>query len=318
MKLLKTTALSLVVVSILSPVNTFAEDSWVTVYGKAVIAIDKVDEDNGDDQWEVNSYASRFGVKGKGSAGDGFEAFYKFEWQVDIADEAKEKNLSSRNQIVGLRGSFGEVFLGRHDTPTKSLQKKIDLFGDMTGDIKYTFNAEKRTSDIVQYSSPKMSGFKVKVAFIPGEDTGTNDGLADGTSMALEYGIGNLDLGLAFDADVEGDGVDTTRLVAQYKIDAWRLGFMYQTTDNMGADGDGFMVSAKYITGNDSFKLQFIDSDSWQAGVSSKVKYSSQTSIGWDHKLGKKLNIFTYLTVGEEGATGDEDSIFGVGLVLKF
>ncbi len=318
MKYLKTTVLSLAVANMLSPVNAFAEDSWVNVYGKAVIAIDKVDEDNGDDQWEVNSYASRFGVKGKGSAGDDFEAFYQLEWQVDIADEAKENNLSSRNQIVGLRGGFGEVFLGRHDTPTKSLQKKIDLFGDMTGDIKYTFNAEKRASDIVQYSSPKMSGFKVKFAFIPGEDTGTNDGLADGTSIALEYGIGDLDLGLAFDADVEGEGVDTTRLVAQYKIDAWRLGFMYQTTDNVDADGDGFMVSAKYIAGDDSFKVQLIDSDSWQAGVSSKVKYSSQASIGWDHKLGKKLNTFTYLTVGKEGATGDEDSIFGVGLVLKF
>ncbi len=318
MKLVKMTVLGLAVASILSPVSTLAEDDWVNVYGKINIALDKVDEDNGDDQWEVNSYASRFGIKGKGSAGEGLEAFYQLEWQVDIADEAKENNLSSRNQIVGLRGNFGEAFLGRHDTPTKSLQKKIDLFGDMTGDIKHTFNAEKRANDIVQYSTPKMSGFKVKFAFIPGEDTGTNDGLADGASVALEYVAGDLDLGLAFDADVEGEGVDTTRFVAQYKIDAWRLGFMYQTTDNNDADGDGIMVSAKYISGNDSFKLQMMDTDSWQAGVSSKVKYSSQATVGWDRKLGKKLTGYTYLTVGEEGATGDENSIFGVGVVLKF
>ena len=163
-----------------------------------------------------------------------------------------------------------------------------------------------------------MSGFRGKVAFIPGEDTGTNDGLADGTSIALEYGTGDLDLGLAFDADVEAEGVDTTRFVAQYKVAAWRLGFMYQTTDFLEADGDGFMVSAKYIHGDDSFKVQIIDSDSWKAGVSSKVKYSTQTSLGWDHKMGKKFTTYSYYTMGEEGATGDDDSVFGVGVVLKF
>ncbi len=294
-----------------------AEDNWLTVYGKVNIAIDKVDEDNGDEQWEVNSYASRFGVKGKGPAGDGFEAFYRLEWQVDVADEAKEKNITSRNQIVGLRGGFGEVFLGRHDTPTKSLQKKIDLFGDLTGDIKNTFNAEKRANDIVQYSTPEISGFKGKVAFIPSE-TDTSERLADGTSIALEYSKGDLDLGFAFDTDVEAEGIDTTRLVAQYKIDTWRLGFMYQTTDFIDADGDGFMVSAKYILGDDSFKVQIIDSDSWKAGVSSKVKYSTQTSLGWDHKMGKKFTTYGYYTMGEEGATGNDDSVFGVGVVLKF
>ena len=38
------------------------------------------------------------------------------------------------------------------------------------------------------------------------------------------------------DADVEAEGVDTTRFVAQYKVAAWRLGFMYQTTDFLEAD----------------------------------------------------------------------------------
>ena len=318
MTVLKHSIIALAITGILTPATSLADDDWINVYGKLHVTLDKVDEDGGDDQWEVNSNASRIGVKGKGSAGDGIEAFYQFEWQVDVADNSGSDNIKSRNQIVGVRGGFGEVFLGRHDTPTKKLQKKIDVFGDLTGDIKKSFNAEKRASDIIQYSTPKMSGFKIKAAFIPGEDTGVNDGIADGTSVAFEYAIGDLDLGISFDADVEGDGVDTTRFVAQYKIDAWRFGFMYQTTDNNGLDGDGLMASAKYTTGANTFKLQVIDSDAWEAGVSSKVKYTSQTSIGWDHKLGKKLTGTTYLTLSEEGATGNDDSIFGVGLVLKF
>ncbi|WP_444995073.1 porin [Aliikangiella sp. IMCC44359] len=315
---LRNFALSSIALACMATTGTVAaEDEWVDVYGKIMLTLDKVDEDNGDDQWEVNSNASRFGVKGKGAAGN-LEAFYQLEWEVDIADESKEKNIKSRNQFVGVRGGFGEILGGRSDTPTKKLQKKIDLFGDLQGDIKHTFNAEVRASNIVQYSTPKMGGFKAKLALLPGEDTGSNDGLADATSIALEYKTGGLNLGLSMDSDVEGENVDTTRIMAQYKMDAWQFGLMYQDTDNNGTDGDGIMASVKYSSGDNAFKLQVIDSDAWEAGVSSKIKYTSQTSIGWDHKLGKKTTFFTYLTLSEEGANEDEDSIFGIGLVQKF
>lgn len=321
---IKTLALSSIALACLSATNpAIAEDEWVDVYGKIILTLDKVDEDNGDDQWEVNSNASRFGVKGKGDAG-GVEAFYQMEWEIDMSDSSKSSNdhIKARNQIVGVRGGFGEVFGGRHDTPTKKLQKKIDLFGDLKGDIKNTFNGEVRASNIVQYSTPKMGGFKAKLAFVPGEDSDAtdgivNDGIADGTSIALEYKTGHLNIGVSVDADVEAVGVDTTRAMAQYKMDAWQFGFMFQDTDNNGVSGDGVMASVKYSSGDNAFKLQVMDTDVYLTGAG-KAKYSSQTSLGWDRKLGKKTTFFTYVTMGEEGATGDDDTIFGIGLVQKF
>ena len=316
---IKTLALSSVALACLAATSpVLAEDEWVDVYGKIILTLDKVDEDNGDDQWEVNSNASRFGVKGKGDAG-GVEAFYQIEWEVDLADSSKssDDHIKARNQIVGVRGGFGEVFGGRHDTPTKKLQKKIDLFGDLTGDIKNTFNGEVRASNIVQYSTPKMGGFNAKIAFVPGEETGTNDGLADGTSIALEYKTGGLNLGVSVDSDVEDVGIDTTRAMAQYKMDAWQFGLMFQDTDNNGVSGDGVMASVKFTSGDNSFKLQVMDTDVYVTGAG-KAKYSSQTSLGWDRKLGKKTTFFAYLTNGEEGVSGDDDSVFGIGLVQKF
>ena len=63
---LKSFALSTVALACMTTSNfAVAEDQWVNVYGKIMITLDKVDEDNGDDQWELNSNASRFGVKGK-------------------------------------------------------------------------------------------------------------------------------------------------------------------------------------------------------------------------------------------------------------
>lgn len=316
---IKNLALSGVALACLAATNpAVADDEWVDVYGKLFLSLDKVDEDNGNDQWELNSNASRFGIKGKGKAGS-LEAFYQLEWEVDITDSSKssDDHIKARNQIVGLRGGFGEVFAGRHDTPTKKLQKKIDLFNDLKGDLKTTFNGEVRASNIAQYSTPKKGGFQAKFAFVPGEETPANDGLTDGTSIAVEYKTGGLNLGLSFDADIEGEGVDTTRVVTQYKMDAWQFGFMYQDTDNNGVDGDGIMASVKYTSGDNSFKLQVADSDAWETGAG-KAVYTSQTSLGWDHKLGKKTTFFTYLTQSEEGATGDDDSIFGIGIIQKF
>jgi len=319
MKNLKSWVAGLALISLVPCYSVIAEDNWVDLYGKINLTLDSVDEGNGDDQWEINSNASRFGVKGYGEAGE-LEAFYQLEWEVDLSDNSKgsEDNIKSRNQVVGIRGGFGEIFAGRHDTPTKKLQKKIDIFGDLIGDIKYSFNGEKRANDIIQYTTPPAKGFKAKLAFIPGEDTGSNDGLADGISVAMEYKTGDLNVGISFDSDVESEGIDTSRLMAQYKLDDWQFGFIYQDTDNGDLSGDGFMLSGKYKTGNHSLKLQLIESDAWEAAVSSKVKYTSQTSIGWDYKLGQKTTAFTYLTLSEEGITKDDDRTFGVGLIQKF
>lgn len=330
MKLIRFALSSIALAGLAAANAAVADDEWVDVYGKIMLTIDKIDQDNAAspserDQWELNSNASRFGVKGKGEAGEGLEAFYQLEWEINLTDKGgADENMKSRNQIVGLRGGFGEVFAGRHDTPTKKLQKEIDIFGDLSGDIKHSFNAEKRMNNIVQYSTPNIGRFKAKLAVIPGEGSaqadgsGINDGIADAISIALEYKTANLNLGISRDADVEGDGIDTTRLMAQYKMGAWQFGLMFQDTDNNGADGNGFMASIKYKMGKNIFKIQLIDSDAWQTGVSSKVKYSSQSSLGWDRKLGKKTTVFTYLTLSEEGVTGDDDSIFGVGIVQKF
>ena len=83
-------------------------------------------------------------------------------------------------------------------------------------------------------------------------------------------------------------------------------------------EGDATVASVKYSSGDNAYKLQFIDSDAYQAGVSSKVKYSSQTSFGYDKKLGKKTTFFTYYTTGEVADTDVKDNVFGFGVVQKF
>jgi len=319
MNILKPALISLALSSVLAPAFASADDNWVDVYGKVMLTLDKVDEDNGDDQWELNSNATRFGLKGFGDTGvEGLEVFYKMEWAVDITDESKEKNISSRSQYVGLRGGFGEIIAGREDTPTKAISKKIDLFNDFQMEFKTSFNAEKRMSDLIQYTTPKMGGFKAKIALVPGEDTGNNDGLADGISGSIEYKTGDFTFGASLDDGIEGDDVETRRALVQYKAGDFQIGFMYHDTDNGDLSGDGMVLSGQYKIDKHSLKLQLVESDAWEADISSKVKYTSQQTIGWDYKASKKTTFVSYLSFNEDGGSGDKDTILGVGIVQKF
>ncbi len=307
--------------------TTAAQAEEVQVYGKVNVSLQHVDDEASDSKkWEVKSNASRFGIKGDHEISEGLTAFYKLEWQVDVSDESKEKNISARNQIVGLKGGFGTLFTGRHDTPFKKAQNKIDLFNDLEGDIKNLFQGENRMGDLVQYSSPKFGGVQINAAIMPGEEDGSDakdNGIADAMSASITYSKGDLYLAYAQDWDVKS--YDGKRLVAQYKMGNWVFGGMYQESEKEGSyDEEGTLVSAAYKTGKNKFKFQYGDSDM-------KAWGRDMMSIGWDYKLSKKANTFVFYTARNEDEATMTDSetletftvdmgknVFGAGLVYKF
>ena len=75
------------------------------VYGKVNVSI--VNADSGDDQWELNSNASRLGVKGKTEISDGLYAIYKAEFEMCVDDgDCKGQTLTQRNIIGGIQGKY--------------------------------------------------------------------------------------------------------------------------------------------------------------------------------------------------------------------
>ena len=110
-----------------SSINAYASDKSdaLTVYGRANIGLLYSDIADQDDT-EVRSYWSRFGLKGRQSLDNNLEVFYQFEWGVDLAGFDEDNSISDRNQIVGLRSDFGTVMLGRYDTFLKDSQGAVD------------------------------------------------------------------------------------------------------------------------------------------------------------------------------------------------
>ena len=294
-----------------------------TIYGKVNVSV--VNADNGStDQWKLNSNASRLGVKGKTEIADGLYAVYKAEFEVCVDDgDCKGQTFAQRNIMGGIRGSFGTLWAGKHDTPTKLAQNKIDLFNDLEGDIKNTFEGENRVSNMIAYTSPEMNGFAATLAMIPAEGSdvdgdGQNDtGLTDGMSYSVSYTKDNFYIAVAGDQDV--DSQDLMRIVAQYKMDALQLGVMYQQNeDNLGSkDESGVFVSAAYkLDKKTTLKAQYGSIEDDVDGDEEET-----LSLGADYKLAKGTKLYVFYTDNTDSSIGNsdkEDTAFGLGMEHKF
>lgn len=298
------------------------------------------------DDWEVLSNASRLGFKGDSSINDDLKVIYKLEYEVApdgdsfTVDGAKGHEFKSRNMYIGLQSeTFGTVLAGKHDTPTKLAQNKIDQFNDLTyGDLKYVLVGENRVNDIVMYTTPEFSGFSATVALAPGEqsdddNTGTvedkNDGLADHVSAAVQYQAGNFYAAIAGDQDIEQ--TDVLRGVVQYTVGDLQLGALYQTAEDADkkdnnatekkylgktegvvkeVDGiagynleqqDGYLLSAAYKLGDFTLKAQYAASstESYTPATSDQDIDATLMAVGVDYKLAKSTKLYTYYAAND-------------------
>lgn len=307
---MKKTALSLAIAAVL-PAFANAEKVEIELpkfYGKINVSVQNTQEGTSSIS-EVVSNASRLGVKGKIELKHGLTGIYKAEYETQVDDGDKGgQTFSQRNIFGGIKGSFGQVIVGQFDTPLKKAQKKIDLFNDLEGDIKSAITvSDNRKADSVQYTSPKMAGLVATVAHIASEDETVNDG----TSSSLTYSRDKFYAAVAYDTDVEANGIDVTRLVAQYSIAGITLGGLWETQQQAGQNKDGWVYSAAYKLNSD-IKLKA------QYGESDIAKDDAKTySLGVDYKLAKGAKAYAFAT-DEEFGDDSQKEYYGVGLEYKF
>ena len=286
-----------------------------TVYGKLWISVESQDTASGTEV-DMVSNASRLGVKGSMDFGEGIEAIYQAEYEVDpvdgTADESKDRTFKQRNSFVGLKGSMGTIFLGKHDTATKKSQKKIDLFNDLAGDIKNILQGENRMSDLVGYTTPKINGFSATFNAIKGTEGLGDDSIGDSTSTSFSYDSENFYIALAFDSELKG--YDSTRLTLQIPFNRSQLGIMLQDSEKLstGVEEDGYVISFSQKVGDKgTLKFQQAESDM-------KLDSGKQFSFGYDYKLSSKAKAFFFFTDLSGDNTSKEKEITGIGFEFKF
>ena len=325
-----------------------------TVYGLMHLSFGSVNRDiattsaNDTDNWQIRSHASRLGFKGAEEMGNGLTAKYQLEFGVmdDMnggengmtATATGATNISARNQWVGLAGGFGEVRIGRHDTPTKFAQGKYDLFGDTDADIvgkQAISQGDKRAAAALTYVSPKIANsLTIAAGLMPGQDVGTGsntqDGIADGMSVAAMYDAGPLYVSLAHDSwdAVSGSGsLDTlTRLVATYQMGAMTFGALYETAEDASTGGAGdkdvMGVNFKFAMGKNAMKVQYATAEE-TVGAGTADTETTQLTLGVDHEMSKNTTAYFMYTTAETDAAGSTTSdidydFVGVGMVTQF
>ena len=305
------------------------------VYGKLNIALNNNGSDGvNEKEIDLISNSSRLGLKGQLEMQDGLVGLYQIEYQIDPVDghardevrgengeiEVTDSTFTQRNSYVGLKGSFGTLKLGKHDTPLKKASLKVDLFNDLKGDIKNITDGENRITSFLGYDSPVFGGgVSISVSLSKGKDDGVI-----GTDLDGEFGT-NLSASLKYDIEVikfviatekaSIKGFDHNRLGMMIPAGPVTIGLIHTTTkstvgNSVDYDATTISIAGKVADGNGRVKFQH--------GTSDKSAGLSQTQIGYDHKLFKNFKILTYHTVRSQDAANSDDAHTGLGIEYKF
>lgn len=324
-----------------------------TLYGQINVSLESVEDEIGIDSdlaapiapattaegWVVRNNSSRLGVKGEAETGvDGLKGVYQAEYGIKADDGAGP--FTQRNIYAGLDGNFGKVLIGRMDTPTKTMQGKVDQFNDTAVDMSNHVEGELRASNNVTYVSPKIGEVvTVSVALLQGEgfagaDGQAADGIGDAVSASVVYDNEGLYLGLGMDKETPvgsnsllgnlgGDTHnDIVRLAAGYMADTFEAGFLYQTAEsaNTGSSNEStsMILSGAMISGDWKFKAQYgmTETDDGLVGADPEL---TMLGLGADYALGKATTASAFYAVEEvdAGATA-ERTILSFGLWQKF
>ncbi len=314
------------------PMQAMADNGNFTFYGKADVSYDSITTGDGTTTANgatavkgvtkrvVSSNVSKFGFKGSEDLGDGLSAIWQVEQQIDI-DASAKNTFASRNTFAGLKGDFGQVLFGRHDSPYKLSTRKLDVFGDGIADnrallggvkgINSTAAFDERPTDVLAYFSPEFNGISAALAMAnlsEGNKVST-DKKDSVTSLSVSYKGGPIYAAVGYQthkleskATTGGDTESATKVGVGYNLDAFSVGVVYEkTTDDMAnaAKDSKYGHTATYVSGkydlggNKAIKVAYGKAGKIGSGTAEIADSdASQVSLGYDHGLSKHTKLY--------------------------
>jgi predicted porin len=296
----------------------FADNANVTIYGAADMSYDFISTGTsaagvaGASKGNVSSNVSKLGLKGSEDLGDGLSAVWQIEQQINLDNTGG--TFATRNSFAGLKGNFGTVLLGRHDTPYKLATRKLDPFGDSIADNRALLGAvsgksantafDGRQPDVIAYISPAMSGFTGAVAYVNLTEGNTTAAQAKNSALTAAgmYEAGPFYAGLGYESHTlntvaAGAKESAWKLGLGYNIDALNLGFVYEkTSDNLTAvtaanryGHNAYFLAANYKMGMSAIKFSY--GKAGQLGTTANTA-ANMVALGYDHGLSKRTKLY--------------------------
>ena len=323
----------LLLAAVVATMGISAAQAAPTLYGKVNVSVDSYD-DGKDDKVEVNSNASRIGVKGEEKLTDQLAAIYQAEWEIDV--DGGDDVFKKRNIFAGLKwANLGTLKAGIMDTPFKDAAGGYrDVFNDYAhADIKEMMYGEERVENVIGIETdPKlMGGVVFALQAQQGESTtettkytdGARDSIGDGISTSLSYA--NKDLG--FEGVIAGNfksiGDFAAVGISNAPADAIRVGGSFDL-GKIGATG--LYLGAMWQTAeiSDYTNLQAFSVTPAYAGDYNKVEENAWlisatyklANTPWTFKAQYQQADTDYAVLG--GASGDSSvDQWGIGADYK-
>lgn len=316
-----------------------------TLYGKINLSVDQIENNSfikDQDKSELNSNASRIGVKGEEKLTDNVSAVYVAEWEISAdGDESDAQTFKKRNLFGGLKfENVGTLKAGIFDSYFKNAAGKYqDIFNDHTLDITNMMYGEDRLKNSIGFETDKkmLGGLQFNILAQQGEDAtkdyatsgqkGKRDGFGDSISTSLTYD--NKDVGIALalagNFGVEGKyaGVDkklysdAVRVTGSYDfskvgVNGLVLGALYQQaepTDKIvgleGLEEKAWLLSSTYKVGNTPWvvKAQYQTAETTADAFDGDITID-QYGIGIDYNLNKQTRFYGVLAQQKLDITG--------------
>lgn len=326
-------------------VPAVATADW-TVYGRAHLSADILDDGAEYNEFNVSSNSSRLGFKGEREFRDQLIAMFQIEQQVDF-DTADDGGLTlaTRDTFVGLRGDeWGMLRIGKFDTPFKRARGAANFFGDRVGDLRnlarsrdQTGRFDQRFNNSIHYRTPDFGGLTWDLQY--SNETGdatTADGAPNKAySTALNLDMGDFSGALAYEKQEDGAvDPDAFRAVLAYSITpSLRMAAFYQNSEtNSGDEADVYGLAGQFRL-TPSLRL---NSHVFQLDSDQTDKDATMYAIGLEYRLDSDLRFYGDIasvdndamssltpwgqarSAGPGGTAGETATAFSVGMRYDF
>lgn len=331
----------------------------VALYGQIDVSIDAVDRDNVGNSRDINlgSNTSAIGVKGSEDLGNGLNAFFKIEYQTDVANDNNGDGWNGRDQYLGMgTDRFGKLTLGTMSTAYKSDAKALDPMYRTRIEARSVGmqsilhkgkgeEGEGRATNTARYDTPNFAGFSATGHYT--FDSDANDGNDDDPwGAGMRYQRGNIYAfadyitnGGSGDSDAWQFGGKYTWGAANfwgmYEVDGGLISTQTWGTNNDGDGADVWTLGASYdfLGALLAFRYgQSKDGNFSSGGQQIHTEYNTW-SLSGQYKFSKRTQMYAGFSEqdcdkGNQGSTvvndlkfcqvPGEDDIFTLGMRHNF
>lgn len=288
----------------------------VTLYGRVYATFESVEASGGTAadvvrRNRVSNQASLLGVRGTEDLGGGLKAFFQLE--TTFKPDQNDTTFADRNSGVGLQGGWGSILMGRWDTPYKVTTIAVDPYGDLTlGGITAANSGsgargvqaefDRRDQNVVQYWSPNIAGFALRVSYSANEArTATANPRSNGAS--LTWTGGPIYAGLAYHElyDTAYGGItppkqQATAVFGSVEFGPIKLGADYGEIKRDGSFTGGasitkqkhYLANIVWTIGNNQLSYQHQNSKNGDLTSLATQPDCKVDAVGWQYNFSKR------------------------------